>query len=260
MTGLQGKTAIVTGGSRGIGKCVVRALLKREVRVLFTGRNREVGEQTLREMQQEFDTPAAFLAGNMEAEQVCVNTADEALRLFGRVDYLVNNAFPFTAKYLDATRKDWLHVMEAGPIAYATMITQYVRVHGAANPGAIVNVSSISQYIAQPHRWTYNTAKGAVAQLTKCAAMDLAPYICVNSVSPGVIWTDECGEEHDDPVFEKVHMIGRVIEPEEVAEPIIFLLSDGASAITGTDLKVDGGYLAMGPEGWRRSSELKGSD
>ncbi len=167
---------------------------------------------------------------------------------------------PYAAKYLDAAREDWKHVMEAGPIAYASMITQFARVHGLDKPGAVVNISSISQYIAQPQRWTYNTAKGAVGQLTKCAAMDLAPYIRVNSVSPAAVWTDECDADHEDPLFQKMHMINRIIEVEEVAEPVLFLLSDGASAITAADLRVDGGYLSMGVEGWRPERPMKGSD
>jgi NAD(P)-dependent dehydrogenase (short-subunit alcohol dehydrogenase family) len=228
--------------------------------VLITGRKKETGTATVEKLRKKYNAPICFIQGNMEEESVCRTVADEALKLFGRVDLLVNNAFPFTAKYLDATRKDWLHVMEAGPVAYATMIAQYVRVHGEKNPGAVVNVSSISQYIAQPHRWTYNVAKGAVGQLTRCAAMDLAPYIRVNSISPACIWTDECDADHDDPLFRDLHMIDRIIEVEEVAPAVLFLLNDYASAITATDLPVDAGYLAMGPQGWHFDRPIKGSD
>lgn len=260
MKGLQGKTAIVTGGTRGIGKGIAEMLLENRVNVLITGRNKLTGENTLREFNDRFESQAYFFEGNMGDERACVNTVDKAFHLWGRVDYLVNNAFPFTAKYTDATRSDWLHVMEAGPIAYATMITQYVRAHGTTTPGAIVNMSSISQHIAQPHRWTYNTAKGAVGQLTRCAAMDLAPHIRVNSVSPAAVWTDECDADHDAPLFRKMHMIDRVIEVEEVAPAVLFLLSDYASAITGTDIRVDAGYLSMGVEGWRIEKPFKGSN
>ncbi len=260
MKGLEkGKFAIVTGGTRGIGKAVTERLLECGVGVLITGRNAVSGERAVQELREKYKAPLFFLSGDMGSESFCISVADEAVRLFGKVDYLVNNAFPFTAKYLDAERADWEHVMEAGPIAYASMITQFVRVHGLDKPGAIVNVSSISQYIAQPRRWTYNTAKGAVGQLTRCAAMDLAPCIRVNSVSPAAVWTDECDADHEDPLFRRMHMIDRIIEAKEVAEPAVFLLSDGASAITGTDLRVDGGYLSMGVEGWRPERPMKGS-
>lgn len=261
MKGLEkGKFAIVTGGTRGIGRAVAEGLLGCGVGVLITGRKASSGEVAVRELRKRYETPLHFLCGDMGNEDFCISVADEAVRIFGKVDYLVNNAFPFTAKYLDAAREDWKHVMEAGPIAYASMITQFVRVHGLDKPGAVVNISSISQYIAQPRRWTYNTAKGAVGQLTKCAAMDLAPYIRVNSVSPAAVWTDECDADHEDPLFRKMHMINRIIEAGEVAEPVLFLLSDGASAITAADLRVDGGYLSMGVEGWRPERPMKGSD
>jgi len=263
MKGLQGKTAIVTGGTRGIGKAIAAFLLEQQVSVLITGRNKATGEKAVRDLQALYDAPIIYFQGDMSEEAVCIAAVDEALRQFRRVDYLVNNAFPYTAKSTDnALRKDWLHVMEAGPIAYATMIAQYARVHKKEIPGAIVNVSSISQYVAQEFRTTYNVAKGAVAQLTRGAAMDLAPYIRVNSVSPGCVWTDETATDHDDPFFKEIQLIERIIEPEEVASSVAFLLSDYASAITGADLKVDGGYLAMGAERWHnnRQDTIKGSE
>lgn len=261
MQGIEkGKYAIVTGGTRGIGLAIAEALLEQGVGVLVTGRNPEKGKRMLADIKGKYEAPCHFVSGDMGDEKFCAFVADEAIRLFGKVDYLVNNAFPFTAKYLDAERKDWLHVMEAGPIAYATMIAEYVRVHGLDVPGAVVCVSSISQYIAQPKRWTYNTAKGAVGQLVKCAAMDLAPHIRVNSVSPGAVMTDECDYSPDHPHFKKMHLIDRVIMPKEVAWPVLFLLSDDASAITAADLPVDGGFGAIGAEGKYLIVEHKGSN
>lgn len=123
----------------------------------------------------------------------------------------------------------------------------------AAGGGAIVNIASISAYIAQPNRWTYNTTKGAVLALTRCQALDLArDGIRVNSVSPGTIWTPELdrmtgGDRAGwEPVFAQQHMLGRIGEPSEVASAILFLCGPGASFITGADLLVDGGYIGMG--------------
>jgi len=156
--------------------------------------------------------------------------------------------------------------MESGPIAYATMIQNYVKFRGKDAPGAIINMSSISGHIAQPNRWTYNAAKGAVIQLTRCAALDLAPKIRVNTVSPGWVWTDEVekatqgeGREKWEPVWGKFHLIGRLSEPEEIASVVAFLLSDEASVITGADIYADGGYLAMGSEGLGETSNFAGS-
>lgn len=268
MRGLKGKVAIVTGGSRGIGRACVKRLLEEEVKVLFNGRNPQNGEKTLKELRDQFGAEnVVFISGDMAYEEFCKKTITTTLEKFGKLDYLVNNAFPFTAKALDATREDWIHTMEAGPIAYATMIQYYVKLRGKDTPGSIVNMSSISGHIAQPNRWTYNSAKGAVIQLTRCAAMDLAPNIRVNTISPAWVWTDEVekathgeGREKWEPIWGKYHLIRRLQEPEEIAAAIVFLLSDDASSVTGADLDASGGYLAMGSEGLGETSSFAGSD
>ena len=136
----------------------------------------------------------------------------------------------------------------------------------ASGGGAIVNVSSISARIAQPDRWTYNSAKGAVQNLTRCMALDLAPYgIRVNSVSPGWIWTREVEKAAGgnrakwEPVWGDFHILRRLGETVEVAAAILFLLSPDASFITGADLPVDGGYQALGSEGLGNASQFAGS-
>jgi NAD(P)-dependent dehydrogenase (short-subunit alcohol dehydrogenase family) len=265
MRGLKGKAAIVTGGSRGIGKACVKRLLEEDVSVLFCGRNEQVGSDTLAEFRKEYQN-VHFLSGDMKDAAFCKKLVSTALGLFGRLDYIVNNAFPFTAKGLDATREDWIHTMEAGPIAYATMIQEFVAQRGMGK-GAIVNMSSISGHIAQPNRWTYNAAKGAVKQLTRCAALDLAPGVRVNCVSPGWVWTDEVekatmgqGRAAWEPAWGDFHMLQRLEEPEEMAAIVAFLLSDDASAVTGADQSADGGYLSLGPEGLGKSSNFAGSN
>lgn len=132
--------------------------------------------------------------------------------------------------------------------------------------GAIVNISSISAFIAQPGRWTYNSAKGAVHTLTKCMALDFARYgIRVNSVSPGWIWTQEllkaAGGDRArwDPIWGQFHMLERCGDAIEVAAAILFLLSDDASFITAADLAVDGGYQGLGSEGTGKLSQFAGS-
>jgi NAD(P)-dependent dehydrogenase (short-subunit alcohol dehydrogenase family) len=268
MRGLKDKVAIVTGGSRGIGYACVRRLLEEGVKVLYNGRNPTTGEKTLREFQEIYGMDnVLFINGDMKDEEFCIKTITTTIEKFGKLDYLVNNAFPFTAKALDATREEWIHTMMAGPIAYATMIQNYVKFRGKDTPGSIVNMSSISGHIAQPNRWTYNAAKGAVKQLTRCAAMDLAPKIRVNAISPSWVWTDEVekathgeGREKWEPIWGRFQLIQRLEEPEEIAASVAFLLSDDASVITGTDLLADGGYLAMGSEGLGDSSSFAGSD
>lgn len=178
----------------------------------------------------------------------------------------MNNAFSFIAGGAEATLNDWGRSFAVGPIAYARLGALAAAGMRKSGGGAIVNVSSISAFIAQPKRWTYNSAKGAVHTLTKCMALDFArDNIRVNSVSPGWIWTKELLKAADgnrakwDPVWGQFHMLERCGEPIEVAAAILFLLSSDASFITAADLAVDGGYQGMGSEGIGNLSQFAGS-
>jgi hypothetical protein len=208
-----------------------------------------------------------FLGGDMAEEQFCMKVVQDTVKKWKKVNLLVNNAFSFVAKGKDADRSDWERTYQVGPIAYATMAANIAEPMKQAGGGAIVNVSSISARIAQPNRWTYNSAKGAVANLTKCIALDLAPLgIRVNSVSPGWIWTREVEKAAGgdrakwEPVWGEFHMLRRLGEPIEVAAAILFLLSDDADFITGADLPVDGGYQGLGSEGLGSASQFAGTD
>lgn len=236
--------------------------------MLFTGIS-AAGEQTQAEFQSAgFNT--TFLRGDMADEKFCAEAVVKTVEIHGQVNHLVNNAFAFTAKALDATTADWMRSFTAGPLAYARMVQNVFPQMKAVGGGAIVNMSSISGHIAQKARWTYNAAKGAVNQLTKCQALDLAPYnIRVNNVDPGWIWSNETdkaanmdggGRAKWDSIWGKYHMLGRMGQAIEVARPTLFLLSDDASFITGTTLMVDGGYCSMGPEGLGETAVIAGSD
>lgn len=259
-----GKVALVTGGTHGIGFAIALELLREGAAVAVSGLPADAE-----------DGRAAFAAagfspliatGDLVEEAFCREFVAQTLARHGRVDYLVNNAFSFLARGLDATPTDFARSFGVGPVAFA-LLTQLVAVPmKRQGGGAIVNVSSISARIAQPNRWTYNMAKGAVAQLTRCAALDLAPHgIRVNSVSPGWIWTREvdkaAGGEREkyDPIWGQFHMLARMGHPVEIAGPVLFLLSDDASFITGTDLPVDGGYSGLGPEGLGANTKIAGS-
>ena len=183
-----------------------------------------------------------------------------------RLDFLVNNAFSFLAKAVDASRDDFAYSLGAGPVAFARMTQLASEPMHESGGGAVVNISSISGFVAQKSRWTYNVSKGAVNQLTKCSALDLAPQgIRVNSISPGWIWTREVDKAAGgdrakfEPIWGEYHMLERCGNPIECARAILFLLSDDASFITGTDLPVDGGYQSMGPEGLGKTAIIAGT-
>jgi NAD(P)-dependent dehydrogenase (short-subunit alcohol dehydrogenase family) len=260
--------AIVTGGAQGIGRAITEELAREGARVLFTGLS-TAGERTQAALRDE-GRDVTFLRGDHAEEAFCRATVQAAVDTYGGVDALVNNAFSFVAKGMAATTADWMRSFEAGPLAYARMAQAAAPVIAAGGGGAIVHVSSISAHIAQKDRWTYNSAKGAVAQLTRCQAMDLAPLgIRVNSVDPAWIWTNETDKAADadgggrakwEPVWGRFHLLRRMGQPVEVARPVLFLLSDDASFITGASLLVDGGYLAMGPEGLGELATFAGTD
>jgi NAD(P)-dependent dehydrogenase (short-subunit alcohol dehydrogenase family) len=265
MRGLSGKVAIVTGGATGIGRAIMERLCQEGVSVTFSGIS-DGGVATEKECG-ERGYAVQFVRGDMGDESFCRQLVDAALAKWGQVNYLVNNAFSFIAKGIDATREEWLRSMSVGPIGYATMVQFVAPAMRAQGGGSIVNLSSISAHIAQPNRWTYNGAKGAVNQLTRCMALDLSPdNIRVNTVSPGWIWTREVDKAagYDrakwGPIWGKFHMLRRLGEVEECAAPVAFLLSDDASFITATEVMVDGGYHGMGSEGLGEASSFAGSN
>ncbi|MEI7800854.1 MAG: SDR family oxidoreductase [Opitutaceae bacterium] len=260
----QGKVALVTGGTNGIGHAIALELLREGAQVVVSGLPAD-GAEGERAFAAAGFTPF-LVAGDLASEAFCDELVAAVLARHGRLDYLVNNAFSFIAKGLDATREDFLRSLSVGPIAFARLMQLVAEPMKRVGGGAIVNVSSISAKIAQPNRWTYNAAKGAVTQLTRCAALDLAPHkIRVNSVSPGWIWTREVDKAAGgdratyDPIWGQFHMLRRMGLPIEIAGPVLFLLSDDAAFITGSDLPVDGGYNGLGPEGLGQNTKIAGS-
>jgi NAD(P)-dependent dehydrogenase (short-subunit alcohol dehydrogenase family) len=259
------KVALVTGGSHGIGFSTALELLREGALVIVSclpGSDEAEGRAAFAEAGFSPPLVACDLGEEASAAQLVSSTLAAS---DGRLHYLVNNAFSFLSKGAGATRGDFERSFGVGPISFA-LLTSLVAPHIAASGGgAVVNVSSISAHIAQPDRWTYNMAKGAVAQLTRCAALDLAPLrIRVNSVSPAWTVTREvlkaCGGDlASRPEWGRFHMLRRLAAPVEVAAPILFLLSEDASFITAADLAVDGGYLGLGPEGLGDSSAFAGT-
>jgi NAD(P)-dependent dehydrogenase (short-subunit alcohol dehydrogenase family) len=186
---------------------------------------------------------------------------DSIAAAFGRLDAVVNCAVSFVARGLDVTGPDWELVLRVNVQGISNVVQAAHPLLAATDGAAVVNTASVSAHVAQPSRWTYNATKGAIVSLTRCMAMDLAPDgIRVNAVSPGWIWTPEVSRAADgdrarwEPVWGRFHLLRRLGEPAEVATAIAFLCSADASFITGTELAVDGGYMAMGPEGLGESS------
>ncbi len=261
----QGRVGIVTGGASGIGAATVAELAGLGVSVALLDINVAAGEQSAAEHSAAGRT-VRFFAVDVADPEACRAAVNEVAALWGRVDFLVNNAVSFIAKGLDVTPADWQRSLGVNVQGYANMVQACYPWMQQSGGGAIVNLASISAHIAQPDRWTYNACKGAIIALTKCQALDLsADKIRVNAVSPGWIWTPEVQKAADfdrakwEPVWGNYHMLRRLGEPHEVARAIRFLCSDDASFITAAELPVDGGYLGLGSEGLGESSAFAGT-
>ena len=243
MNRLKDKVAIITGGAAGIGRATAELFAEEGAKVV-------VADLLTTE-----DLEALFVETDISNEDDCRRVCDEAVRAFGRLDILVNNAAVFVLKGLEATTDDWQRSLSVNIVGTAQM-SKYASEHmKQSGGGAIVNLGSISSFIAQPSFIAYSSTKAAIVQMTRNMALDLAPFnIRVNCVCPGTILTRATenhmalvGMSKEDFIAAEApkHLLNRVGDPREVAYPILFLASDEASFITGTHLMVDGGFTTQ---------------
>jgi len=251
MEGLKGKVAIVTGGATKIGAAVVRAFQREGTKVVIADINEADGQAVAKAVGKD----ALFIKTDLADDAQIASCVERTVAAFGGIDFLVNLACNYVDDALNASRKDWLDSYNINVVG-GVMLLKAARPHLVKRGGgAVINFGSISAKVAQTGRWLYPVTKAATLQLTRNEAMDLAgDKIRVNSISPGWTWSRVMDElTHGDKaktnrVGGPFHLLGRVGEPEEVAEGVLFLCSSHASFVTGTDLAVDGGYSAMGPE------------
>lgn len=248
------RVCLVTGGAAGIGAAIAQLMGEEGGRVVVADVDEVGGEETAAAVRAA-GGEAIFVRCDVSREESVRDMVAAAVRAFGGVDVLVNNAAVFVLKGVEATPEDWqrsLSVNVVGNSLCTRYASEEMKKRGG---GAIVNLSSISAFVAQPQFVTYSATKAAILQMTRNVALDLAPHnVRVNAVCPGTILTqasrnhmERVGQSFDEWNAEQSsrQLLGRVGDPREVAYAVVFLASEEASFITGTHLMVDGGYVAV---------------
>jgi len=249
---LQHKVAIITGAASGIGAATAELCAEEGATVVLLDTD-TAGEDVAGRIRQAGGV-ARFVQADISREGDVRRAAEVAAATYGRIDVLVNNAATFVFKGLDATPEEWHRSLDVNVVGTALCARYASEVMKQSGGGSIVNLGSISSFIAQPNFMTYNATKAAIVNMTRCMALDLAPHnIRVNCVCPGTIRTAatdrhmaHLGITEAQFIAENapLHLLNRVGRPREVAYAIVFLASDEASFITAAALMVDGGYLA----------------
>ena len=229
------KVAVVTGGARGIGLCIADQLRAAGARVCVI----DLLEND-------------YFVGDLASKETLEKFADKVIADYGKVDFIVNNAAPASRGLSSCTYEDFEYAQRVGvtaPFYLVKLLAPYL------NPGAvIVNISSSRDRMSQPETESYTAAKGGIAALTHALAVTLAGRARVNSISPG--WIDTAYTVYDGPNAVQ-QPAGRVGDPRDIANMVLYLCSDMAGFITGENICIDGGMTRQmiyhGDCGWTLS-------
>lgn len=241
---MTGRTAIVTGASRGIGLAIADALLRRGASVVLTSRRQEAAEEAAASLGSERAVGYGAHATDEEAARACVAFA---LERFGSLDVLVNNAGtnPAVGPVIAQDHARFTKTIDVNlwaPVLWTGLAwNAWMRDHG----GAVINTASVGGFVVGANLGVYNATKAALIHLTRQFAVELAPRVRVNAVAPGVVRTklaEALWKEHEDAVAGTTPL-GRIGEPADVGEAVAFLASDAAGWITGETLVIDGGQI-----------------
>ncbi|MGG0177198.1 SDR family NAD(P)-dependent oxidoreductase [Gottfriedia acidiceleris] len=247
---LKEKTAIVTGGANGIGKATVQKFLEHGANVVFTDVSEVAGKKTLEEMQK-ISNNVLFIQHNVQQESDWINVVEEAMRKFGKIDILFNNAGIFSSKPVTEYETDeWNHLFGINVTGVFLGMKHIVPVMREQKSGSIINTSSVAGIKGASNVTLYGASKGAVRIMTKDLAIEVAvDQIRVNSIHPGIIQTamgDDLAASVNATSDQLVMSIPlrRLGTPEDIANLVTFLASDESSFITGTEMIIDGGITA----------------
>lgn len=228
-----GKIAVVTGGVRGIGKTICEEFRKAGAVVCILDKEEN-----------------GYFTGDLAEESVLRAFSEKVIRDYGRVDFLINNAMLTRGGLPDCSYEDFNYVLRVG-VAAPYMLTRLFQEHFGEN-GSVVNISSSRDRMSQPGTESYTAAKGGIHALTHAMAVSLAGRVRVNSISPG--WIDTDFKEYQGPdAFQQP--AGRVGNPLDIANMVLFLCSPKAGFINGENICIDGGMTRQmiyhGDFGWK---------
>ena len=228
----KNKIVVVTGGAHGIGKCIVEEFRQRGAKVAV------------------IDVwPGDHYVGDISRKEVLEDFAREVIGMYGRVDYIINNALPLMKGLDECTWEEFQYALSVGVTAPFYLVK--LLAPSLAEGAPIVNISSSRDRMSQPQTESYTAAKGGIAALTHVLAVTLRGKARVNSISPGWIDTEGTAYEGPDALQQPV---GRVGTPLDIANMVLFLCSDKAGFITGENICIDGGMTRQmvyhGDHGW----------
>lgn len=245
---LKGKSAVVTGGGRGVGRAVSVAFAREGADVVVNYATRVESAQEVVAEIQKMDQKAVAVKGNVANKEDCERIIRTAVDHFGKIDILVNNAgISKPAMLSKMTEEQWDEVVDIH-LKGAFLCTQ------AASPyfieqkdGRIINVTSVAGIVGTTGQINYASAKGGLVAFTKSCARELARFgVNANVISLGIVFTEMTSKLQEDPKLREIYLkrilLNRYAEPEDVAPAFVFLASDEARYITGQLLCVDGGY------------------
>lgn len=248
---LNNRTAIVTGSGNGIGRATAILFAKEGANVIVAEIEEDTGNETV-EIIKSDGGEATYINVDTSKIDSVERMVSNSVEKYGDINILVNNAAAFVFGNIEhVTQDDWGKVLGVNVIGYANCVQKSLESLKKNSDSSIINIASVSSFIAQPDFVPYNTSKGAVIQLSKCLAMDLSKYnIRVNSICPGSIRT-RASDQHIkslglDPEkayedFANDSMLKRNGKPIEIAYGALFLASKESSFMTGSQIVIDGG-------------------
>lgn len=247
---LEGKVAVVTGGSRGLGRAMAVALAREGCKIAIVGRDQKMLAETASLCAEAGSEGVAF-AADVTSEADVAQLGKDVIAKFGRVDILVNNAGINIRKNIDEfTLDEWNSVLNTNLTSAFLLCRAFVPSMKGKGWGRILNMTSIMSHVSLGGRGAYSSSKAALLGLTKALAMELAPEgICVVGISPGPFATEMNIPLMNNPELNKQFLskipAGKWGQPKDIGTLAAFLCSDAADFITGTDILIDGGWCAQ---------------